>query len=318
MTQTTTQIVVVGSANLDLVASVTMLPRAGQTVMATGYQEFYGGKGANQAIAAARLGQSVAIVGRVGGDAAGEAVRAALRDEGVDVSLLKTLPTESTGRALVMLDAQAENSIIVIGGANSALLAQHVDEAAASIRAATVVVAQLEVPLEAVRRAAEYARGVFVLNPAPAQPLDEGLLSLVDVLIVNEGEFEAVAGFPATDEQQMTADRLVDSKLPAFMVVTLGGEGALVWHQGRLSTIAAPPVTVVDTTGAGDTFVGALADSLTRGDQFLEAVQWAVCAATLSTGALGATTGMPTHDDVKALLRSLPIEDSRDEIGGQA
>ncbi len=311
------QIVVIGSANVDLVASVSVLPRPGQTVMATGYQEFCGGKGANQAIAAARLGQSVALVGRVGGDAAGEAVRAALRDEGVDVSLLKTLPAESTGRALVMLDAQAENSIVVIGGANAALLVQHVDEAAESIRAATVVVAQLEVPLEAVRRAAEYARGVFVLNPAPAQPLDDGLLRLVDVLIVNESEFEAVAGFPATDEQQMTADRLVDSKLPAFMVVTLGGEGALVWHQGRLSTIAAPPVTVVDTTGAGDTFVGALADSLTRGDEFLEAVRWAVCAATLSTGALGATTGMPTRDDVAALLMSLPLEDGPPEIGGR-
>ncbi len=311
------QIVVVGSANVDLVVSVTMLPRAGQTVMATGYQEFYGGKGANQAIAAARLGQSVAIVGRVGGDAAGEAVRAALRDEGVDVSLLKTLPAESTGRALVLLDAQAENSIVVIGGANAALLVRHVDEAAESIRAATVVVAQLEVPLEAVRRAAEYARGMFVLNPAPAQPLDDGLLRLVDVLIVNESEFEAVAGFATTAEHQMTADRLIDSNLPDSMVVTLGSRGALVWHQGRLSTIPAPPVTVVDSTGAGDTFVGALADSLTRGDQFLEAVQWAVCAATLSTGALGATTGMPARDDVAALLRSLPLEDGPHEIGGR-
>jgi ribokinase len=308
MAQPVARIVVVGSVNVDLVATVETLPRPGETVLARGYREFPGGKGGNQAIAAARLGQPVAFVGRVGGDAAGDVVRQALLDEGVDVTELKTMSTEATGRALVLVDDRAENSIVVIGGANARLLPEHVDEAADALANAAVVVAQLEVPVEAVRTAARRARGVFVFNPAPAQHLDDELLALVDVLVVNEGEFEAVAGFPVSDDERRVAAELSKAALPSSVVVTLGAEGALVWHDGRVRAVPAPTVTVVDTTGAGDTFVGALADALARGEPLVSAAEWAVCAASLSTGSLGATTGMPTREQVQALVSERTAE----------
>lgn len=314
MLQATPDIVVVGSVNIDLVVTVPTLPRPGETVLARSYREFSGGKGGNQAIAAARLGQRVAFVGRVGHDAAGDLVRTALVDEGVDVSELKTLSDEATGRALVVVDALAENSIVVVGGANAGLLPGHVDEAANSLQQAAVVVAQLEVPVEAVRAAARHARGLFVFNPAPAQHLDDDLLRLVDVLVVNEGEFEAVTGEQACDDEQAMTALLAESALPDSVVVTLGGQGALLWHAGQLTRVPAPSVTVVDTTGAGDTFVGALADALARGEALVAAARWAVCAASLSTGLLGATTGMPGSAQVLALM-STTNEHAEDASG---
>ena len=295
------EIVVVGSVNVDLVAQVTTLPLPGETVLATSYAEFPGGKGGNQAIAAARLGRRVAFVGRTGDDAAGAWLRSVLADEGVDVRELKQLTTQATGRALVIVDAQAENSIVVIGGANAALGVEHVDEAAGPLRDAAVVVAQLEVPVDAVRAAARHARGLFVLNPAPAQRLEDELMRLVDVLVVNEGEFETLTGKPLGADPPARKAQLGERALPRSVVVTLGGRGALVWHDGEMTPVPAPVVSVVDTTGAGDTFVGALADALSRGEALPAAARWAVCAASLSTSSLGATTAMPSSAEVREL-----------------
>ncbi len=309
MTPKNCPILVVGSVNLDHVATVETLPDPGETVLARGYQEFSGGKGGNQAITAARLGQAVAIVGLSGDDAAAELVRTTLEHEGVDVTWLKADPAQSTGRALVVVDSAAENSIVVVGGANAQLSPQHIDGATDLVRDAAVVVAQLEIPLDTVLAAARLSLGVFILNAAPAHHLKDELLDLVDVLVVNEGEFEAVAGFAAAPDEA-TASRLTDSALHGSVVVTLGAEGALVWSAGRLSSVAAPTVTVVDTTGAGDTFVGALADALARGQPLLDAARWAVHAASLSTASLGATTAMPTRDQVLASLAASSTEPS--------
>lgn len=300
------EIVVVGSVNLDLTATVARLPKPGETVLAQAYAEYPGGKGGNQAIAAARLGGRVALVGRTGADSMADIVRTALSDEGVDTTELKDVAGQSTGRALIMVDAHAENSIVVVAGANACLSAQHVDGAAAVIGAAQVVVAQLEVPLDTVLAAAGHIRGRFVLNPAPAQRLPAELLRRVDVLVVNEGEYEVVSGRPLPDDLATVSADLERSDLPASVVVTLGRRGALVWHDGTLSPIPAPAVTVVDTTGAGDTFVGALAHALARGDSLLPAAHWAVCAASLSTRAGGATTGMPASAEVLAALAAQP------------
>ncbi len=162
--------------------------------------------------------------------------------------------------------------------------------------------AQLEVPVDVVHQAAALTRGVFVLNPAPAQRLDAALMSLVDVLVVNEGEFEVLAGQPVTRDPALLPSIVRAAALPESVVVTLGGEGALVCAGEDVTAVPAPVVDVVDTTGAGDTFVGALADALSREEPLVGAVRWAVCAASLSTSALGATTGMPRREQVEAML----------------
>ncbi|WP_200941859.1 ribokinase [Angustibacter sp. Root456] len=304
------QIVVVGSANVDMVVQVRDLPRPGETVLARSYHDFPGGKGANQAMAAARLGRAVSFVGRTGADDGADLVRGALAAEGVDVSELRSIEGEATGRAIVLVDADAENSIVVVAGANAALVAEHVHAAENAITQARVVVAQLEVPVDVVRAAAELTRGLFVLNPAPARRLDDELMALVDVLVVNEGEFEVLAGQSVTPDPAALPSIVRAAALPAAVVVTLGGEGALVCLGDEVTAVPAPAVDVVDTTGAGDTFVGALADALARDEPLVDAVQWAVCAASLSTGALGATTGMPRRHQVESLLAAQPTQAS--------
>jgi ribokinase len=296
------EIVVIGSANADLVTRVERLPAPGETVLATGYAEHPGGKGANQAIAAARLGRAVSFVGVVGEDDHAELLTRALAGEGIDVAHLRRLPDVPTGRALVIVDDAAENSIVVVSGANSELRPDDVGAAAAALRGAAVAVAQLEIPLAAVRAAAEHAGGRFVLNPAPARPLDADLLAHVDVLVVNEGEFARVTGLEVGPDAPTFAARVAQAGLHCAVVVTLGGRGAMVCEDGQVTVCPAPAVTVVDTTGAGDCFVGALADALARGQGLPEALHWAVAAASLSTQSLGATTAMPTSAEVHDLL----------------
>jgi ribokinase len=296
------EIVVIGSANADLVTRVERLPAPGETVLATGYAEHPGGKGANQAIAAARLGRAVSFVGVVGDDEHGALLTEALVAEDVDVANLRRLSGVPTGRALVLVDDAAENSIVVVSGANAEVGPDDVAAAAAALRGAAVAVAQLEIPLEAVRAAAGHAAGRFLLNPAPARPLDAELLDRVDVLVVNEGEFARVTGVEVGDDAEEFADRVGQAGLRCAVVVTLGGRGAMVCENGQVTVCPAPPVTVVDTTGAGDCFVGALADALARGRSLPDALHWAVAAASLSTQSLGATTAMPTSAEVEALL----------------
>lgn len=297
------EIVVVGSVNVDVVVRVATLPRPGETVLAAGSRTMPGGKGGNQAMASARLGRRVAMVGRCGTDQAADLLRMTLLGEGIDVTEFRSLPDATTGQALVLVDDAAENSIVVIPGANAALTAEDVQAASYLVAAAPVVVAQLEVPLAAVEAAADACRGTFVLNAAPAFEVPASLLGKVDVLVVNQTEFSlVVGGDPDVPADRFATELCARSGMPGRIVVTRGGLGARVWDDSKLTDVPAPAVQVVDTTGAGDTFVGALADALSRGESLVEASRWAVAAASLSTTSLGATSAMPTWQAVRTLL----------------
>ena len=301
-------VAVVGSVNIDLVATVDHLPVPGETVHALGFEQFVGGKGGNQAVAAARLGRHVAFVGLVGEDAESDSVRRALAAEGVDLAHLGSAAGVETGRAIVLVGRDAENSIVVVGGANAALSPDHLQSAAAVLEQAAVLVSQLEIPVETVLAAARRAGGTFVLNPAPAQELSDDLLRLVDVLVVNETEYAVVLGRPLPEDLSEVEAHVAERGLRCAVVVTLGGRGAALCQDGDVVRMPSPPVPVVDTTGAGDTFIGALADAQARGESAPEALRWAVHAASLSVGALGATTGMPTRDQVRASIAGHPLD----------
>lgn len=294
----------VGSANLDLVTTCQSLPRPGETLLATSYREGPGGKGSNQAHAAARMGAAVSFVGLRGPDPAGQVLADALAAEGVDTSGF-TITDGPTGRALVMVDAAAENSIVVVQGTNALLTTEHVRSVPA-VADADVVVSQMEVPLEAVQAASEVCTGIFVLNPAPAQPLPPALLAATDVLVVNETEYQTVLGAALPDDLTEIAAAAAQPQSPGTIVATLGGRGAAVCHQGVVTVLAAPAVEVVDTTGAGDTFVGVLAAELAAGSDVVTAARTAVVAASLSTRRLGATAAMPRRDEVLAATLKTP------------
>jgi ribokinase len=278
---------VVGSANLDLVATAARVPAPGETVLGHSYAEHAGGKGLNQAVAAARSGANTAFLGALGSDAAGELLRQVLEDDGIDhtgVSVVDDLPT---GRALITVGDDGENSIVVVPGANGSVTVD-------SMPAAHVVLAQLEIPLDAVINAFRLGRAsgsTTVLNPAPAAELPDELLALTDIVIPNEHEAELLGG----------ADRLLE-RGPGAVIVTLGGDGAR-WYSATGSTAIPPlPIDPVDTTGAGDAFCGAFCARLAAGDQIDLALTWAAAAGALTTTAPGAVPSLPRAAAILAAL----------------
>jgi ribokinase len=282
-------IALVGSINLDIVVGVDRHPAPGETVLGDDRQELPGGKGANQAVAAARLGAEVAFVGRVGDDDAGRRLRDGLAAEGVDVTHVRVDADAPTGVALIAVDRAGENTIVVSSGANARVSAADVEAARDVLANAAVTLVQHEVPEEAVAAAIAAAGGTVVLNPAPARPI----VAPVDVLVPNRGELEALAG-RAGDPVALA--RSLD---PArAVVVTLGNEGAAVIEGSRVERIPAPRVDAVDTTGAGDAFCGALAEALDAGADLVEAARWAVRAAAASVTRPGAQGGLPRRADL--------------------
>ncbi|MFE3093074.1 ribokinase [Streptomyces sp. NPDC059248] len=289
-------VTVVGSVNRDFVLTVEDLPHPGETVLARRFVEGVGGKGANQAVAAARLGSRVRLVARVGADAA--VILDALAAEGVDIDVVRSDERVTTGIAAVVVDDAGENTIVVNPGANAEL---GVDDLPGELvrSPGEIVVIQNEIAPEVVEQAVLRAReqgGVVVLNPAPARPLDARVLAAVDVLVPNRGELAALLGTepPATVDQ--ARDLLVRAALPCrAVVVTLGADGAVLKeaHSPDTLHIPAPSVDAVDTVGAGDTFCGALADALGRGTALPAAVARAVRAASHAATGLGAQTSMP-------------------------
>jgi ribokinase len=282
---------VVGSVNVDLVVTAATLPRPGETVAGGTFERHGGGKSANQAVAAARLGAHVRMVGAVGDDDLGEEAVAALRDEGVDVSAVARLEGSPTGVALIVVDAAGENQIAVASGANSELGADAVE---AVLRGADGGVALLgfevpDAPVLACARAARAAGLEVVVNPAPARPLPFALLALCPLLTPNLYEARALAG----EEEPEAAARALAAKTGAPVVVTLGADGALVVDGESVERIPAPRVEVVDTTGAGDAFNGALACELAGGAALPDAVRSAIAVAAASTRAAGARTVVP-------------------------
>ncbi|MFJ5926753.1 ribokinase [Kitasatospora sp. NPDC092948] len=288
-------ITVVGSVNRDLVLTVHGLPRPGETVLADGFVEGVGGKGANQAVAAARLGSRVRLVARVGADA--EAILRALAAEGVDVAAVLPAEDASTGIASVVVDHAGENTIVVNPGANAALTVDDLPDRLAG--PGEVLLVQHEIAAEVVAAAVLRAReqgGTVVLNPAPARPVAPEVLAAVDVLVPNLGELATLLDVDRPAGPDGARDLLERTELPCgAVVVTLGADGALVKQSGRPAVhLPAPAVDAVDTVGAGDTFCGALADSLARGTDLLVAAERAVRAASLAVTGLGAQSSMPT------------------------
>ncbi|MFJ9948276.1 ribokinase [Kitasatospora sp. NPDC091207] len=289
-------ITVVGSVNRDLVLTVEELPRPGETVLARDFVEGVGGKGANQAVAAARLGSSVRLVARVGADA--DAILRALAAEGVDIEAVRPAPGATTGIASVVVDGAGENTIVVNPGANAALSVADLP-ARLSRSAGEVVLVQHEIPAEVVAAAVLRAReqdGTVVLNPAPARPVAPEVLAAVDVLVPNLGELATLLGAERPDTLDGARALLERAALPCrAVVVTLGADGALVKQPGRPAAhLPAPAVEAVDTVGAGDTFCGALADALARGTDLLTAAERAVRAASLAVTGRGAQSAMPS------------------------
>ncbi|MFE5712651.1 ribokinase [Streptomyces sp. NPDC056501] len=297
-----TSIVVLGSTNMDLVAYVPRAPARGETVTGRAFRTIPGGKGANQAVAAARAGAEVSMIGAVGADDFGARLRANLEHCSVDTDLLRTAEGPS-GTAHIVVDDEGGNAIVVVPGANATLTSlSHGDEAL--IGTADALLLQLELPLSVVVEGAATARrlGVrTVLTPAPAQPLPPELLAAIDLLVPNEHEAAALTGL--TDPRAAAQALLRD--VPE-VVVTLGAAGSLYAARGAEPvTVPAPRVTAVDTTAAGDTFVGALAVALGEGRPVPEALAWAQTAAALSVQREGASTSMPYRTEIEAAFGSL-------------
>jgi ribokinase len=295
-------VTVVGSLNEDVLVRVGRLPGRGETVIGEGTTLAPGGKGANQAAAAGRLAPGVHMIGRVGDDPAGDRQLAALADSRVNVSRVHRTPGVPTGSATIPVEeGSGENLIVVVPGANAELTPDDADVEV--VRTADVLLLQLEVPVETVAAAASAAGGLVVLTPAPPQPLPAGLLGRVDVLVPNEHELTALAGAPGGERSPAELAALARSVGAASVVVTLGARGALVVPaEGPALLQAPPPVTPVDTTGAGDCFCGALAQALAGGAGLPDAVRSAVAAAALSTTATGARAALPDAAAVRALL----------------
>ncbi|MBB5059967.1 ribokinase [Granulicella aggregans] len=302
-------IVVVGSINMDMVANAARIPLAGETISGDGFATHPGGKGANQAVAAGRLGAAVKMIGRVGEDAFAAELRASLEGAGVDTSGVKSV-AGSSGVAAIVVAASGENCIVVVPGANGTLRPEDLDEHVETIRSAGAVLAQLEIPPETVKRLAEMcheAKVPFVLDPAPARELPRSLLKLVTWFTPNETEAAFYAqGTQAGDDAENIAQALLMLGVKN-VVLKRGSEGFLLATAGgSLEVHPAYTVTAVDTTAAGDAFNGAFAMALVSGKTPVESSRFAAAAAAVSVTRRGAQPSMATLEEVDEFLAELP------------
>lgn len=300
------RVVVAGSINMDVVATAERHPRIGETVAGQSVMYFPGGKGANQAVAAAKLGVPTSLIGRLGGDGFGEQLRAFLAGEGIDLAAVKDSTSASTGTAIITL-AKADNTIVVIPGANAEVDAE--DVAQVALAAVDVAVSQFEIPqatVVAFFQRAKAAGATTILNPAPASAFGSELFALVDVLVLNETELGFLAGIELGDapslQQVKDAVRVLNPRVDQTVCVTLGARGAVAVSGGEARLVEGRAVKAVDTTGAGDCFVGALAARLSQGAAMADAISYANIAASISVQRMGAGPSMPTAEEVRALL----------------
>jgi ribokinase len=298
-------ICVVGSTNIDLTFRTARLPRSGETFAGKGFQLGFGGKGANQAVMAARLGARVRMVSRVGRDVFGEQAKQNFEQQGVDVTHVTRDDARPTGVAAILVDDAASNCIVVVAGANEAVSAADVRAAAAAIRDSSILLCQLETPLEASLEAFRIAKeaGVRTLfNPAPAAPLPDELLRLTDLLVPNEPEMEMLTGHKIkTMDDAKAAAAALRQRGPKTVVATLGVQGALIVSGNEVTHVPTTPVQAVDTTGAGDSFIGSLAVFLAEERPLAEAVRWANVVAAMSVTRPGTQTSFPRRAEVEGL-----------------
>lgn len=292
---------------MDLVTRASRLPRGGETLVGQSFATVPGGKGANQAVAAARLGADVAMIGCVGSDAYGAQLRDALLVEGIDCQAVNEVEG-SSGVALIVVDDSSQNAIVIVAGSNGQLTPASLLAFDAVLQAAEVIVCQLEVPMDTVGYALKRARALgktVILNPAPASgPLPADWYAAIDYLIPNESEASALSGVPvdSLDAAKVAATHLLNAGA-GKVIVTLGSQGALFADGQGFEHLPAPKVQAVDTTAAGDTFVGGFAAALANGQGEAEAIRFGQVAAALSVTRAGAQPSIPTLHDVQGFVR---------------
>jgi ribokinase len=299
-------ILVAGSSNTDMVVKSPSLPSPGETILGGTFFLFPGGKGANQAVAAARLGGNVIFLAKTGADIFGAQSVEGFKKEGIDCRYIATDPSAASGVALINVDAKGENCIVVAPGANATLTPEEVLKARDAIRNADIVLTQLEIPLNTVIELVSFAAACdrrIILNPAPACNLPDYLLQNVSILTPNEKEAELLTGVKVTDTAgALTAAQILFAKGVATVIITLGRGGALLYDGREPALIPAPKVEAVDTTAAGDVFNGALAVALSEGMRMTDAVKFANHAAALSVTKLGAQTSAPRRAETETFL----------------
>lgn len=312
MNQATPKVTVVGSLNVDLVCRATRRPDTGETLIGEAFDIFTGGKGFNQATAAARLGAEVTLIGSVGADLFGDMLLAATENEHINNRFVTKRTDVGTGVAMIVIEPDGDNSIIVVPRANMALTTTDIDAAADEIVDADVLLLQLETPVAASEHAAAIAKAhgtTVILNPAPAQPLPESLLASVDILTPNQSETEVLSGMKvhnhadAPRAAEVLRARMVAADSTA-VVLTLGAQGALTLTATESERVPALKVDAVDTTGAGDAFCGALATALASGEALQTAVEFANAAGAAAVTVVGATPSMPTPGKIERLLKT--------------
>ncbi|WP_095179506.1 ribokinase [Pseudomonas sp. Irchel 3F6] len=297
-------VVVIGSLNMDLVTRAPRLPRGGETLIGHSFATVSGGKGANQAVAAARLGAKVAMIGCVGNDDYGVRLRDALLAEHIDCEAVSVVE-DSSGVALIVVDDDSQNAIVIVAGANGAMTPAVIDRFDAVLQAADVVICQLEIPDATVGHALKRARELgktVILNPAPAsRPLPADWFAAIDYLIPNESEAAALSGLAVDSLQSAeTAATQLIAMGAGKVIVTLGAQGSLFANGNGFEHFPAPTVKAVDTTAAGDTFVGGFAAALADGKSEAEAIRYGQIAAALSVTRAGAQPSIPTMSEVQA------------------
>lgn len=302
------RICVVGSCMIDLISRVPRLPTLGETLMGHSFHMGYGGKGANQATAAARLGAHVSMVARVGNDVFGEGTVENFHAHGIDTRFVLVDRERFSGVAPIFVDDHAANVVVIVPGANFGLTPDDVRAARAEIDQADILCCQLEVPVETTLEALRIARDAGVttiLNPAPAAPLPDELLSITDICVPNEVEIQMLTGHSAqTIEDAERAAQVLRARGPRDVIVTLGSRGSLIVTAGASHHVPAVPVDAVDPTGAGDEFIGALAVFLAEGRPMAEAVRGAGAAAALSVTRIGTQVSFPLREELEMFLRS--------------
>jgi|ERR1700674_909456 ribokinase len=296
------RIAVVGSINMDLVVRTPRMPVPGETLTGSDFRTIPGGKGANQAVAASRMGAQVKLVGCVGADVFGSEMRDRLAADGIDLRYVDVAQDVPTGVAVILVDAGSQNCIVIAAGANAVLTAQSIERAAAAIEEAELLICQLETPLPVVQRAIEIARRQgkrVVLNPAPAQALDPDLLNQVDYLIPNETEATLLSGVAVTDiPSAEAAATQLRARGARVVLLTVGAKGVLVADGSGTKLLPALSVSAVDSTAAGDTFVGSFAVGLAEGLPLTEAVMLGQRAAAISVTRFGAQSSIPYRAEV--------------------
>ena len=302
------KILVVGSSNTDLMATVKNFPAAGETIVGTSFLQVMGGKGANQAVAAHRLGGDVKFVTCLGNDANGQNTLRYFRETGLDVSSALLVTDAPSGTAIILVDENGENCIVITPGANHRLLPDYIiEEIEDDIAACDLVMLQMEIPYETVRTVCELARKhqkTIMLNVAPARHLDAELIKMIDILVVNETEAETVSGAKiAGIGEGAIVDKLL-SMGARTVVLTLGKQGCLLKNERECLQVPAFQVKAVDTTAAGDTFCGALAAGLARGREWREALRFATAASAVCVTRMGAQPSIPTERETNEFLHN--------------